>query len=91
MVENEIKLVRLEGFSFDLDGEKLQDGAFSWSGNYLIKLKVSAEDRKIYCNLYYANKDYRIERKKKKKKKEENKVGEIVEELINAKKTEETQ
>jgi len=79
----EIRLSKLESFSFELDGTKLQEGVFSWSGNYVLKLYVDAEKKKVFATLYYNNINRRIAKAKEKKKKNEfqnvmNKIDEIL-------------
>ena len=71
-MDNEIKLTKLEGFSFEVDKAKIQEGLFSWSGNYVLKLRLDPKTKKIYCTLYYANIDYRVQKARAKKQKDEN-------------------
>ena len=83
MEQNEIKLVKLENFSFDLNDQHLTDGVFSWSGNYVLKMKVDMQKNKIYATLYYNNVDRRIEQSKKKKGHQTLKTSAEVQEIIN--------
>ena len=70
MSEDNIKLAKLETFVYELDGKKFEQGTFAWSGNYILKIRVDSEKKKVYATLYYANMEYRIEKHKKKKEKE---------------------
>ena len=63
----EIKLVKLESFTFDLNDPKIGEGVFVWSGNHVLKLRLDAQSEKIYAILYYNNIDRRIEKSKQKK------------------------
>jgi len=71
--EDQIKLVRLEGFSFDIEANKFEEGIFAWSGNFVLKLQVNSEEKKVYCTLYYNNLDRRVAQAKKKKESKANK------------------
>ena len=79
---SDIKLNRLESFNFEIDKQKLAEGVFCWSGNYVLRLQVDGEKKQIFCVLYYAGKDYRIARKNKNKENQQKEnekvdVGEV--------------
>jgi len=86
-MENNNKLVRMESFSTIVDAEKMKEGVFLWSGNFCLRVITDIVDHQpvMYFNLYYQNKDHRIEKAKERKEKsaeQEKQKSELIEQVF---------